>query len=183
MGSALSFMSGSSFKISHTRSEQVLEITIMVNTIESIIRLISICIVYVIRLTKVSCHHLSADDELGAEPERYKQTGVYAKLHKRHIESKYSFSLREVVVDVFRGNLELFDLEVLTDKGFNDPYSSKVLLNDGVQFIVLFEHSLKYGMGVHHDRIKSESENRNYYKIDGAIFLFMLKTARKRRPS
>ena len=45
-------MSGTSLSISHTRSAAVFDIVIITKTIDSIIRLISICIVYVIMLTR-----------------------------------------------------------------------------------------------------------------------------------
>ena len=92
-------------------------------------------------------HH----DEVGAQPGHHDDAEVHGDHHGRAVEGQQALGLDRQVVQIPGGLGEFLVLKALPDEGLHHPDGGYVLLNAGVQVVVLAEHLAEDAQGDHHD--------------------------------
>ena len=93
----------------------------------------------------------AAHNEVGAQPGHHNDAEIDRHHHGRVVEGQQALSLDEQIVQVLGGPGELLVLIVLPDKGLDHPNGGDILLDAGVQIVILFEHLVEYLQGGQHD--------------------------------
>ena len=89
--------------------------------------------------------HVSHNNQVSAEPEYGNDTGVYNHLHNRHVYGNQLLRRSLHISYLGRGIVKLLVLVIFPYKRLDNSHAGKVLLNNAVKFVHLFQHKSELG--------------------------------------
>ena len=121
-------------------------------------------------LAHVQVQALAGDDRVRAKGQHKHHDAVDAELHQRVVQSQNPLGLGEVLLHIFGGVVELFLLVVLPHVGFHHPHAPDVLLDGGVQVVVLAKDPAEQGHGLFRDKEQANAQHRDGHQEDQGHF-------------